>query len=125
MAGTTTIPLVTLQDGSRIFGPANVANPDVRTVLTVDRTPASGLGSLTTATTIELLVEQSNDGGTTWFELADGTIAGGAQADWRTGQPETASVIAVTFAPGTGRRVRATMTVAGGPVAVQGTLATS
>jgi len=125
MASTLTIPLISLPDGARVFGPANVADADRQTVLTVDRTPAGGLNSLTTATSVDLLVEQSDDGGTTWFLLVDGQIPGGAQPAFRGGGTAASDTIAVTFAPGTSRRVRATMTVTGGPVAVQGSLTTS
>jgi hypothetical protein len=127
MAGTLTIPLTTLPDGARIFGPAAVADADTRVALTVDRTPAGGLNSLTAATSIDLLVEQSNDGGATWFLIVDGSIPGGVQQAFRQppGTPATSDQITVTFAPGTGRRARATMTVTGGPVAVQGSLTTS
>jgi hypothetical protein len=120
MAGTTTIPLVTLQNGSRTFGPAAIADADTRTSLTIDRTVTGGLNSLTAATTIEILIEQSNDGGQTWFEDVDATLFGGP---WPS-KPGTPSV-SVTFDPGTSRQVRATLTVAGGPVVVQGSLTTS
>jgi len=124
VAGTLTIPLTTLPNGVRVFGPANVADTDHQTVLTVDRTVTGGLAFLTAATTIEVLVEQSNDGGTTWFELVDGVLAGGPVADKGGGQL-TQATVGVSYGPGTGRRTRATLTVAGGPVAVQGSLTTS
>ena len=123
MAGTLTIPLTTLSDGVRSFGPAAVADSDKVTVLTVDRTPAGGLNSLTAATTIDLLVEQSDDGGVTWFLIVDGIIQGGPVPQGKA--PPGTSQVACTFAPGTGRRVRATMTVTGGPVTMQGSLTTS
>jgi len=124
MAGTLTIPSVNLPNGARTFGPANVADTDVTTVLTVDRTVAGGLNSLTAASTIETLVEQSNDGGTTWFTLVDGTWFGGA-VPVKGGGTATTAQIAVTYGPGTGRQTRATLTVAGGPIRVQGSLTTS
>jgi len=122
---TLTIPLTTLNTGAHTFGPATVADADKAAALTVDRTPAGGLNSLTAATSIDLLIEQSDDGGATWFLLVDGSIPGGAQPAFRGGGTATSDTIAVSFAPGAGRRVRATMTVTGGPVAVQGTLTTS
>lgn len=125
MAGTLTIPLTTLPTGARVFGPVSVADADTATVLTVDRTVTGGLNSLTAATTIEMLVEQSDDGGTTWFLLVDGTISGGAVPAFRSAGNAATSDVGVTFAPGTSRRARATMTVTAGPVAVQGSLTTS
>ena len=52
MAGTLTIPLTTLPTGTRVIGPANVADADVRAVLTLDRTVAGGLNALTAATSM-------------------------------------------------------------------------
>jgi len=124
MAGTLTIPLANLPDGSHVFGPVSVADTDATTVLTVDRTPAGGLNSLTAAATIGVLIEQSDNGGSTWFLLVNGIIAGGPVAAKGGGTAVTAQV-GVTYGPGTGRQARATLTVAGGPVRVQGSLTTS
>lgn len=125
MAGTLTIPLTTLQNGARTFGPSNVADADADCVLTIDRTVSAGLNSLTSTSTIEILVEQSNDGGTTWFLIVDGIIFGGAQPAFRSPGNATSSAVTVTFEAGTSRKVRATMTVTNGPIVVQGTLTTS
>jgi hypothetical protein len=125
MAGTITIPLTTLPDGVRAFGPANIANPDTLAVLTVDRTVAGGLNSLTSATTIEVAVQQSDDGGVTWFPVVDGIWSGGIIPAFRGGGNATTSTAAAYWAPGTGRQARASLIVAGGPVAVQGTLTIS
>src|SRR5215831_10902323 len=106
MAGTFTIPLTTLSNGAHTFGPATVANADTETVLTVDRTVAGGLNSLTTAATLEILVEQSDDGGASWFELVDGTIFGGLHPQFHGPNPAVSEGVTVTFAPGTSRRAR-------------------
>lgn len=124
MAGTTTIPLTNIPNGARTFGPGNVADTDSTSILTIDRTPSGGLNSLTETATIELLVEQSNDGGSTWFLIVDSTIFGGSQVNLH-GQTATNSVVGCAFAPGTSRQVRITLTVTNGPIRVQGTLATS
>jgi hypothetical protein len=124
MAGTTTIPLISLANGAHVFGPATVADADQRAVLNIDRTVAGGLASLTAAATLEMLVEQSNDAGATWFLITDATMTGGPKPAPLKGAPGTDTVWA-QFEPGTGRRVRATLTIAGGPVAVQGTLTVS
>lgn len=129
MAGTLTIPLTTLNDGTRNFGPSAVADTDVQSVLTLDRTVTGGLNTLTAATTVEVSVDQSNDGGSTWFPLADAIFIGGlipAEPPPKgPGGNAAISGLGVRFAPGTGRRTRATVTTSGGPVAVQGTLTTS
>jgi hypothetical protein len=125
MAGTLPIPLTTLPTGVRVFGPAVVADADVRTVLVIDRTPAGGLNALTAATTLEILVEQSNDGGTTWFLLTDAVITGGLVGAPKGGGNATEATVWVSFEPGTGRRTRATLTTVNGPLVVQGSLTTS
>lgn len=129
MASTLTIPLTTLNDGTRHFGPAAVADTDVMAVLSLDRTVAGGLNSLTSATTLELMIDQSRDGGATWFPLVNAMITGGlvpAQPPPKGpgGNAATAGA-GVRFAPGTGRQTRATVITTGGPVAVQGSLTTS
>lgn len=124
---TTNLPLTTLPTGSTVFGPANVNNNESMNVLVIDRTVTGGLNSLTSATTVELLVEQSNDGGANWFQLEDGMWPGGFQQAFRQppGTGATSDTIAVSLAPGTSRKVRVTFTVTSGPVVVQGTLTTS
>jgi hypothetical protein len=109
----------------RTFGPANVADTDTLAVLSIDRTVAAGLNSLTSATTIGLTIEQSDDGGTTWFLIVDGGMTGGAVPAPKGGGNATVSTVGAYWAPGTGRRARAKVTTAGGPVSVQGTLTIS
>lgn len=129
MAGTLAIPLTVLNDGTRHFGPAPVADADVMAVLSLDRTMAGGLNSLTSAATLELTIDQSGDGGATWFPLADAMITGGLvpaepPPKGPGGNAATAGV-GVRFAPGTGRQARATVITTGGPVTVQGSLTIS
>ena len=122
---TLTIPLTTLPTGTRVIGPANVADADVRAVLTLDRTVAGGLNALTAATTLEILVEQSDDGGATWFLICDALMTGGIVGAPKGGGNATEATVWVSFEPGTGRRTRATLTTASGPLVVQGSLTTS
>lgn len=122
MATTFTIPLVTLPVGVRDFGPANAADTEVSILLTVDRTVAGGLGSLTAASTVAVDVFQSNDGGATWQLRVGGTFPGGppVTGSWATG------TLGVQLGPGTSRKLKATVTVAGpSPVAIAGTLVTT
>jgi hypothetical protein len=125
VAATLTIPQVTLPNGTRVFGPATAADGDSAVLLSLDRTLPGGLNSLTPAATLELLIEQSNDGGATWFELVDATMTGGIHGAAKGGGNAVTDTAGSSFAPGTGRRVRATVTVAGGPITVAGTLTTS
>jgi len=120
MPGSVTIPLVTLPVGTRNFGPAALADFDSEAELAIDRTPANGFNAQPATTTMKIAVEQSNDGGGSWFEKASEMIVGGVYSG--KGTDTNTSTVWVDLAPGTGRQVRATLTVAGAPVAVRGSL---
>jgi len=125
MAGTLTIPLVTLPAGAHVFpasGGHPVADTDTAAALSIDRTPAGGFNAVSAQVTALIAVLLSRDGGATWDQVAAGGVAGGPVTDRASGGPATVSNVAVTPAAGTGRLARAQVTVAGGPVAVQGTL---
>jgi hypothetical protein len=122
MASTFTIPLTTLQPGTRTFGPASLADADTLVVLTIDRTVTGGFNSLTPATATRISIEQSNDGGATWLELASATFTGGAQT-MHGGLPVNSNDVGVFLRPGTGRRGQAVVVITGTAVAVQGSLA--
>lgn len=118
MPTTFTIPLTTLPVGTRDLGPSHPADAEQSILLTVDRTVAGGLNSLTAASEIDMNVQQSNDGGTTWQLRVGGTMPGGVLG--------AASTLRVDLAPGTSRQLKATVTVAGpSPIAVAGTLTTT
>ena len=123
MAGTLNIPLTTLAPGTYNFGPANVADADSVTRLSVNRNVTGGLNSLSAAVTVSIEVWQSDDSGASWYNLATAGLVGGPGGD----SPKTPGTnsVEVKFAPGTGRQARAVITVSGGSVAVSGTLTTS
>jgi hypothetical protein len=121
---TLTIPLTTLPLGSRDFGPVTIADAEVKIVLTIDRTVTGGLNSLTPASVAAVDVSQSNDGGGTWQLNVGGTFPGGLIPTMKAGNL-TVSALNVDLAPGTSRRLKATLTVTGTPVAVAGTLVTT
>jgi hypothetical protein len=123
MPGTVPIPLSTLPTGARTFGPAAVADTDTGFTLTVDRTVPGGL-TATPAARISLAVEQSDDGGATWYPIAAAGIDGGAVPD-KTGGTATSSRVFSTWSPGASRQARAVITVTGAAVAVAGSLVTS
>lgn len=125
--GTVTIPLTTLPVGTQHFGPAAIADTDNRIAVVIDRMVAGGLDGLTPATTITLECEQSDDGGTTWVPVGGTTFAGGHETTSKTGVTVTVTTdsFTVTLNPGTSRQGRATLTVAGTSVAVQGSITTS
>ena len=118
------IPLVTLPVGVRTFGPGSIPDADVSITLAIDRTVASGLNSLTSASTLAVTVDQSNDGGTTWQNLSGASWTGGPQTDKHL-NPRTQEVLLTELNPGTSRKVRATVTVGGTSIAVSGSLATA
>lgn len=121
---TLTIPLTTLPVGPLTFGPSAVANTETTIVLTIDRTVAGGLNSLTAASQIETDVQQSNDGGATWFFIAGGAMTGGVILD-KHGVALAASTLTTGLLPGTSRKLRASCAVSGTAITVAGTLVTS
>lgn len=127
---TTTIPTTTLQIGVRDFGPANIADADTSITLTIDRTVANGLNA-TPATHLSIEAKVSLDGGVTWTLAAGAGIEGGQLAmpppPRGPGGFYTTNVLRVGLDqfPGTGRRIKATLTVSGASVAVAGTLTTA
>jgi hypothetical protein len=129
VAATVAIPLVTLTAGVHNFGPAAVPDADSLIVLTLDRTVTQGgtqgLNGQPDTTTITMETGQSGDGGLTWQVLALATIAGGSVISPKTGLLITSNELDTRLNPGTGRQVRAQVTVAGADVAVAGSLATS
>jgi hypothetical protein len=132
MAGTLTIPLTRLSVGTTHFpatGGQPVADTDTLIVLTIDRTVSQGqtqgFNGQPATTTANILAEQSNDGGVTWQPLASAGFSGGITVIPRTGQTVTSNDVGVWLLPGTGRLARATVTIAGATVAVQGTLVIS
>lgn len=132
MAGTFPLPQQSYDPahGPYLFGPQSVAPNDSLIVLTIDRTVAGGLNSLTSATSAEIKAEQSSDGGTTWFLAVAADVPGGQY--FRTGPHgdgsliTTSSVTVNVYGSGPGRQLRATITVSGpSPVVLAGSLAVS
>lgn len=134
MASTFPIPLTTLPVGSRQFGPATIPDADTSVTFSIDRTVAGGLNSLTTASALTLKAEMSTDSGATWHAVDSaagtdtswGTNGGDISGIDRHGNP-TGLVSSGTWslAPGTSRRLRATITVSGpSSIAVAGSIAT-
>jgi len=126
VASTLTIPLATLPVGTLNFpatGGAAVPDADTSILLSIDRTVAGGLNSKTAATTIFIESWQSGDGGATWQSLAANTVVGGIFT--KGGTQINTDHVGTGLNPGTGRLVRASVTVSGASVAVAGSLTTS
>ena len=131
MAGTYTIPLVTLPPGARDFpatGGFNLADSDTVAVLTIDRTVPGGLNSVSAASEVSVAAWQSNNGGATWQLLSSAVAVGGTYdipPKYGSGVV-TQFVMGVALAAGTSRLARAEIRVGGsGGVAVQGSLVIS
>jgi hypothetical protein len=131
VAGTLTIPLTTLAVGAHTFPPAggaSVADGDSLVRLSIDRTvkngSVQGFNGQPATTTALIYAYQSNDGGATWKWIAGDQVTGGIYTSPKTGQENT-DYVEVGLDPGTGRLVRATVTVSGAAVAVAGALTTS
>lgn len=125
MAISIPIPLEALAVGVHSYGPATAPDDVSLATITIDRTVsrpnAPGFNAQPATTTAELAVWQSDDGGASWqFRASAGIIGGTYSSD--TAGVWTTSNVSVELTPGTGRRVRADVTVAGARVAVAGTL---
>lgn len=122
MAGTTDFGPVTVNPGTRTFGPVALADTDAQLVLAIDRTPANGFNA-TPAASAKVSFEQSSNGGTTWDELCSATFIGGVFVI--RGQTLTTSTVSTGLWPGSGRLGRAVVVISGSAVAVQGSLVIS
>lgn len=113
---TINVPATSLTAGDHVFsGP--VADSLNQIAITIDRTPAAGLNSLTAASTVAIGVTASYDGGVTFGNVGfGGPWPGGTELD-KHGVQRTTDTMTTTLEPGTGRIVRLTVTVAG-PVSV-------
>ena len=125
MADVITIPLTTIPVGDTITPSISVADTDTMITVEIDRTVVGGFNALTPATILWMTPYQSNDGGATWQVRSSGGMTGGVYTNRSTGTTETFSGVETGLLPGTGRRVRAVLTVTGSSVAVQGTVTAS
>lgn len=129
MASSFTIPTTTVSVGAHNLpasGGASVPDADHSIQLVIDRTVTNGFNSQAATTTMNVLIAQSNDSGTTWVQLAAmGPVVGGSNISSKTGSLITQDTLFTQFNPGTSRLARITVTVAGSSVAVAGTLTTA
>ena len=121
---TLNIPLITLQIGTRSFGPANVPDADTHVQIILDRTVANGMNFLPGTSSLNVAVEESDDGGTTWYLRASSGAACGIITSKYTHLPETGLGVSVSLGLATGRKLRATTTTVGSAIAIAGTLTT-
>jgi hypothetical protein len=109
------VPAKTCVVGPNTFGPFPIGSA-VSATLVIDRTVAGGLNSLTSATTVDMSIEQSADG-VTWTGAAEiGPWTGGAQLDHH-GNPLTQNNLGVSGLNPASTQVRLIVTV-GGPSSV-------
>lgn len=113
---THTLPISqrTVPVGQTTFGPFSIGNNTQGTV-TIDRTPAGGLNSLTAATTFAVEIQSSPDGGVTWQSEAALFTIGGTFTD-KHGQINT-NAISVFGMSGARNSCRVVVTV-GGPSSI-------
>lgn len=113
------IPLTTLPVGPVIVGPSPLVAGYSVALVTIDRTVAGGLNSLTSATTVKSEIQQSDDGGATWNTIGVSQTQGGISSN-HNGQVNIYP-IQVSLS-GFACQMRALITVAGSSVAVSGSL---
>jgi hypothetical protein len=112
---TLTIPKINLAVGQRTFGPFSIGN-NSQAVITLDRTVAGGLNSLTSASVLDVTVQSSPDAGVTWTNEAEATFPGGVYSD-RHGQVNT-NILTVNGLDG-GRNSARVVTVVTGPSSIR------
>lgn len=110
-----------LLTGVQTFTFLNTAQQWANAQVTIDRTVASGLNSLTSGDTLGLAFDYSPDGGTAWRNIGGSTLQGGTIVT--KGVTLTTDSLAigqgVPFPSGTGFRIT---TTASTPVRIAGTV---
>ena len=133
MATTLTIPQVTLRVGTpRVVSGALGANVTAL-VLSIDRTVTGGLNSLTSASSYDVAIDESYDGGTTWIPNVEYTQVGGTIpviVSPKTGLPNDPNTDTITTTlqdtNQASRRARITVTISGpSNIVVAGSLVVS
>lgn len=129
MASTFTFPRVVLALGTTVIpatGGASVPDGDNSVTISIDRTVSGGFNSVTSSVQMTVMLSQSDNGGSTWQELAAcGPVTGGSVISSKTGLLITVSDLYTQLNPGTSRVVNATVVLTGGRVAVAGTITTA
>lgn len=119
MTTTVAFPLANYPNGTQTS--SAVAVDDAATMLTfsIQRcTTATPTIWPNSSTTLSINVEQSNDGGSTWQPNCSFTSAGGIVSV--KGVEQSTSYLQTNLFPGTNRKLRATATIAGGPLRSSG-----
>lgn len=125
MPNSTSIPRTNLSVGGTDFGPFTVPDEDTRINILLDRTVNKGLNSQPSTTTLDIEITGSNDGGNTWLPMASAGAQGGDVISKYTGLPEVSLGVSVTLMQGVSRLLKATTTVTGTSVTIQGVLSTA
>jgi hypothetical protein len=122
---TLTVAPTTLTVGTHVFT-GSISDTEDNVEVTLNRTDAGGLNSLTSDSTVFIMIGQSDDGGVTFEDSAGGGPWPGGIVPDKHGDPDLTDFIGTTLGPGTGRIARLTVTI-DGPVSVvvSGTIVTS
>ena len=126
MAQTLIIPVTTFDpEVMHGYGPYTLKQQDNVANITIDRTIAGGLNSLTPEVTGEIVLDFSTDNGQTWTLLASSGFEGGLVV-WtdRFGVQHTITIVAITVGTDLvkGAQIKGTAVVHGGSVNMTGTV---
>jgi len=117
---TVSFPLANYPNGSRTSGSVSVADTDTSVEFSVQRcTSVDNTIWPNASTTLSVTVDQSNDGGATWQNVFGFTGIGGIIVD-KHGAEVPRSFVSTSLNPGTSRLLRASATIAGGPLRTSG-----
>jgi len=120
MTTTVAFPLANYPDGTRTSSNVSVSDAATTLSFSVQRCTSSTPTIWPNATTtLAITVDQSNDGGSTWRNVFGFTAIGGIVTD-KHGVEIPNSFASTTLNPGTSRLLRATATIAGGPLRSSG-----
>lgn len=115
------IPLAGYATGQRTFGPINILDAATSFYFECQRCTSADPTIWPNETTgLNLDAEISLDGGTTWIP-AGGFGAVGGIFVLRSGQESALTTFETPLQPGTGRKLRVTITVTNGPLRTSGT----
>lgn len=123
---TLNIPLTTLRVGATVFGPVTQNSAVSEITLDLDRTAGnSSLNSLPSSEQLAGQIDYSTDNGATWINAFGFVTVGGTFFDDDGVTVLTRTTVTQQRGIPGGAQVRATVTVTGARVTVQGSLATA
>jgi hypothetical protein len=123
MTRTVDLPLANYPNGSRSTSFRSIPDNATRISVEVARcTTADPTIWPNASTMLDLSIDLSTDGGNTFLRATSGQIAGGIQPGLHGQEATVTRISMVDIPPGTGRSVRLSAVISGGPLRTFGTI---